>query len=103
MANPDDITLDHQLTAYGFTPKSGFASCQNRFSASKTRSEVLSEPKPNEDEDVIIISDDESSEATIVCSKKNCRGNPRCLNYMGQEVWENEGMPDWRMNIHAVY
>lgn len=40
------------------------------------------------DDDVIVISDDEPP----ACSKKLCKGNPNCLNYLGQERWEDEGI-----------
>lgn len=38
-------------------------------------------------EDIIVISDDDAPS----CSKKDCKTNPNCLNYLGQESWEDEG------------
>lgn len=39
-------------------------------------------------DDVVIISDDEGTS----CNQKICKTNPNCLNYVGQEAWESEGM-----------
>ena len=39
------------------------------------------------EDDVIVISDDDAPP----CTKKLCRANPNCLNYLGQEKWEEEG------------
>ncbi|KAF5330471.1 hypothetical protein D9619_005916 [Psilocybe cf. subviscida] len=38
------------------------------------------------EDDIIIISDDELP----TCSKKDCKNNPLCLNYLGQDIWEDE-------------
>lgn len=84
VATPDDITCNHRLAAYGFNSKSGSVACANQHSS---RHAATGAGAPNDSEDeIIVISDDE---ATPVCSKKNCKGNPRCLNYLGQDVWEN--------------
>jgi hypothetical protein len=40
------------------------------------------------EDDIIIVSDDEPP----MCSKKECKTNPLCLNYLGQDIWEDEGM-----------
>ncbi|KAF5315656.1 hypothetical protein D9611_004911 [Ephemerocybe angulata] len=85
VSKPDDITLEHQLIACGFSPRSGYVACPNTFTLSGNATETAQENA--EDEEVIIVSDDEDS--TPVCSKKNCKSNPRCLNYMGQDIWEN--------------
>ena len=42
----------------------------------------------DEDDGVVVISDDEGP----TCDKKTCRSNPNCLNYLGQEQWEDEGV-----------
>ena len=39
------------------------------------------------EDDIIVVSDEESS----ACDSKMCKNNPYCLNYLGQEKWENEG------------
>jgi ubiquitin carboxyl-terminal hydrolase 48 len=38
-------------------------------------------------DDVVVVSDDEPPP----CSKKLCKTNPNCLNYLGQETWKDEG------------
>ena len=40
------------------------------------------------EDDIIVISDDDEP----VCSKKLCKCNPYCLNYLGQDMWEDEGL-----------
>lgn len=37
-------------------------------------------------DDVVVVSDDEPPP----CSKKLCKTNPNCLNYLGQETWKDE-------------
>ncbi|TFK30135.1 cysteine proteinase [Coprinopsis marcescibilis] len=95
---PEDITQEHMLTAYGFTPKSGFLACKNKY-ASITRTEAANSVIPvDEDGDVIVISDDEENPQ---CSKKLCKSNPRCLNYLGQDAWEDEGRAEAMFVKHA--
>ncbi|TFY64882.1 hypothetical protein EVJ58_g2344 [Rhodofomes roseus] len=38
------------------------------------------------EDDIIVISDDEAPR----CTSKACKSNPYCLNYLGQEKWEDE-------------
>ena len=38
-------------------------------------------------DDVIVISDDEGP----MCTNKICKYNPYCLNYLGQDKWEDSG------------
>ena len=68
--------------------------CRNKFSATEddapaNSSRESSRPNVNGelDDDIIVISDDEQPS----CSKKLCKTNPNCLNYLGQEKWEDEG------------
>lgn len=89
VATPDGITSSHQLAAYGFTSKSGYSACANKYPPCHAVTDTAGSSQPEEkEEEIIVISDDE---VTPVCSKKNCKGNPRCLNYLGQDVWENPG------------
>ncbi|KAJ3544080.1 hypothetical protein NMY22_g2917 [Coprinellus aureogranulatus] len=83
---PNDISRSHTLAAYGFTSQSGFSICPNKFPARQSAAQTAVPQSELNEEEIIVISDDE---ATPICSKKNCKGNPRCLNYMGQDVWEN--------------
>ncbi|KDQ17979.1 hypothetical protein BOTBODRAFT_104384 [Botryobasidium botryosum FD-172 SS1] len=67
--------------------------CRNKFSELADQSKKCKgkerEHLPAEDPDgVIVISDDEDEKHA--CSKKACKFNPNCLNYLGQEAWEDE-------------
>lgn len=52
----------------------------------ETRSTVANGELEN---DVIVVSDDEAPP----CNKKVCKNNPNCLNYLGQDQWEDGGKP----------
>ncbi|KAJ8496755.1 hypothetical protein ONZ45_g12333 [Pleurotus djamor] len=43
-------------------------------------------------DDVIVISDDDLEPE---CTKKTCKNNPNCLNYLGQDIWESEEGAAW--------
>lgn len=86
-----DITPEHYLTAYGLSARNMNAFCINKYAISQAQPP----PTPPEEkdrtakeDDVIVISDDEQDK----CTKKSCKDNPNCLNYLGQEKWEDEGM-----------
>lgn len=87
------ITQEHLLSTCGFSRKSPYPFCANKY-ALPSEERVGSVPKRHPtpakgelEDDVIVISDDE----TPLCTKKQCKGNPNCLNYLGQEQWEDEG------------
>ncbi|THH10686.1 hypothetical protein EW145_g1149 [Phellinidium pouzarii] len=50
---------------------------------------VLRQPTAEQEDlsDVIVISDGEDE---LLCDKKRCKDNPFCLNYLGQDKWEDE-------------
>ncbi|KAL1717465.1 hypothetical protein EV715DRAFT_253708 [Schizophyllum commune] len=93
------ITDEHRLAACGFNQPV----CANKYAPEyrqmqkekhrrakerKTREKHDSSPAGGTDE-VIVISDTE--EAQPECTKKLCnKGNPNCLNYLGQDKWEDE-------------
>ncbi|KAI5900286.1 uncharacterized protein SCHCODRAFT_02607525 [Schizophyllum commune H4-8] len=93
------ITDEHRLAACGFNQPL----CANKYAPEyrqmqkerqrrakerKTREKRDSSPAGGADE-VIVISDTE--EAQPDCSKKLCnKCNPNCLNYLGQDQWEDE-------------
>lgn len=86
------ITLEHRLMTCGLSRRSGNPFCTNKYAH---KPEKQSSPTPKHDvadgelqDDVIVISDDEPPP----CSKKLCKNNPNCLNYLGQETWEDEGV-----------
>ncbi|KAH6918351.1 hypothetical protein BKA70DRAFT_13800 [Coprinopsis sp. MPI-PUGE-AT-0042] len=82
--DPAEITHEHRLAAYGFSAKSGFPACRNKYAPQPEKGTSL---LAEDDGDVIVISDDDENPQ---CSKKLCKNNPRCLNYLGQELWDSE-------------
>ncbi|KAL1729248.1 hypothetical protein EV714DRAFT_251709 [Schizophyllum commune] len=93
------ITDEHRLAACGFNQplcankyapeyRQMQKQKQRRLKERKTREKRDSSPAGGTDE-VIVISDTE--EVQLECTKKLCnKGNPNCLNYLGQDKWEDE-------------
>ncbi|KAI0664864.1 cysteine proteinase [Cubamyces menziesii] len=84
------ITLEHRLATCGLSKTSNHPLCPNKYvEKQKTPpgSKVVDTPatQGGPTEDVIVISDDEGPS----CSSKSCKLNPYCLNYLGQEKWED--------------
>lgn len=88
VSKEEDITTEHCLMACGLSSRNHFPMCVSKCRASGLRqtSAAQKEHEPDRD-DVIIISDDER----VTCTKKDCKDNPNCLNYLGQDKWEDEG------------
>ena len=85
--NSTSISDDHFLRTCGFSPNTQPRFCRNQYARSfDTSSELL--PVAGPDGDLIVVSDDEGP----ICDKKSCQSNPYCLNYLGQKVWEDEGV-----------
>ena len=86
---PDSTSIsdDNFLRTCGFSPHSQPRFCCNKYARSSTTG---SEPLPvtDPDGDLIVVSDEEGP----VCDKKSCQSNPYCLNYLGQKMWEDEGV-----------
>ncbi len=94
VTNPAQITLQHRRATCGFSDSNPYPFCPNKYSvASKTKdtSQVNKGKRPKVEgeleDDVIVISDDEA----LLCTGKICKANPNCLNYLGQDKWQNEG------------
>ena len=96
MTDLADITLEHRLLACNLSQRNDISYCLSKFAAKEDeerakKSRESQPPLPRVDgeleDDIIIISDDEQPS----CSKKLCKANPNCLNYLGQEMWEDEG------------
>ena len=84
------ITEEHLLATCGFSRKSHHLFCANKYRIRPAKTvdpveAVASGEEPTKD--VVIISDDE----TPTCGKKACSKNPNCLNYLGQDRWEDAG------------
>ena len=94
--DPSYITEEHRLITCGFSDLNPYTFCANRYIAEsrdvgvRKVNETPSKPVEGElEDDIIVVSDEER--ASPACSSKLCRANPNCLNYLGQEKWENEG------------
>lgn len=89
VTNAKNITLEHRLAACHLSSKK-HASCVNKYAPQKPNENQTRRNSPAAtgelDDDIIVISDDELPS----CSKKGCKTNPNCLNYLGQQAWENE-------------
>jgi ubiquitin carboxyl-terminal hydrolase 48 len=75
----------------GLSRRSNNSLCANKYAH---KLEKQSSPTPKREsaggelgDDVIVVLDDEP----LPCSKKLCKNNPNCLNYLGQETWKDEG------------
>jgi hypothetical protein len=92
----DNITLEHRMTASNLSTRNGNPLCQNKYAVSRQESSVLDAASPTAahvngelSEDVIVVSDADEP----LCAKRTCKRNPYCLNHLGQEMWEDEGLP----------
>ncbi|TFY67092.1 hypothetical protein EVG20_g4062 [Dentipellis fragilis] len=90
VTNASDITAEHRLATCNFAQRSTASFCPNKFAQKRPASvEPARQVTPADGEladDVIVISEDEAPN----CSKRACKKNPNCLNYLGQDKWENE-------------
>lgn len=88
-----NISEEHLMASCGFARNSSGAYCPNRYTQnrSSTKASPVKDPIAEGElaDDVIVVSDSESS--SLKCSKKACRKRPNCVNYVGQEKWEDKG------------
>jgi hypothetical protein len=85
-----EINQEHVLATCGLSQRSGHNFCANRLAVPpKSPAENRDDEIGNGEleDDVIVVSDNEDPP----CSKKLCKANPNCLNYLGQDVWEDPG------------
>ncbi len=94
VSDTSGITNEHRLATCGFSRNSSDTLCPNksvekRKASSPPRVNGHTDTQAGEElaDDVIGISDDEGP----TCSTKSCKPNPYCLNYLGQDKWENAG------------
>ncbi|KAF8733688.1 hypothetical protein AX14_003618 [Amanita brunnescens Koide BX004] len=72
------LTAEHVLATCGFSARNSPSLCPNRLTQGSAHDKL--------DNDIIVITDEETSQ----CSRKVCKNNPNCLNYLGQEKWEDD-------------
>ncbi|KAF8511943.1 cysteine proteinase [Hysterangium stoloniferum] len=97
ITEPSQITLEHKFAACGFTDKINRPLCKNIYSEPEEpqpkRLKIEVAPKEldlatGEDvDDIIVISSDEDEHP--VCTNKKCKGNPQCVNFLGQARLES--------------
>ncbi|KAK7693460.1 hypothetical protein QCA50_003028 [Cerrena zonata] len=81
------ITQEHRLVACGLSKYSPHPFCPNRYVQPDGTIAKKEKVAAGElEDDIIVISDDESTS----CNTKSCKNNPNCLNNLGQEKWEDE-------------
>ena len=90
--NVNNISKEHILATCGLSLTSPHPFCPNKYRHRSSDHSVDPPVEPiasraDPTGDVIVISEDESPN----CSKKTCRRNPNCLNYLGHEKWEYIG------------
>ncbi|KAF8843558.1 cysteine proteinase [Paxillus ammoniavirescens] len=94
VSDPSQITLVHRLMTCGLSGRNGNPFCGNKYVSKPDKHKPApstEEPEPavakgELENDIIVVSDDEPPP----CNKKVCKNNPNCLNYLGQEKWEDE-------------
>lgn len=91
-----NISEEHLLATCGFARNSSGAFCPNKYAKAASKqaepsTSSIEEPVADGElaDDVIVISSDSES---ANCSKKGCRKRQNCVNYVGQEKWENKGV-----------
>jgi len=91
-----EVGIEHVLALCSLGPLAKTRLCPNKFKerANSANSTTTGDGDGDGDGDVINVSDSDEDEATTYshcCSKVKCKNNPYCLNYLGQEKWENQG------------
>ncbi len=81
------ITLEHRLMSCGLSHRNRHPFCHNKLKPKFKAKEPLTSVAAD---DVIIISDDDEEPT---CSKKSCKLNPNCLNYLNVDTWASRGQP----------
>lgn len=94
VSDPSQITLEHRLMTCGLSRRNRNPFCGNKYVSKPEQSQptVTLEPTAEtangeSENDIIVVSDDEPP----TCAKKACKNNPNCLNYLGQDKWEDQG------------
>jgi hypothetical protein len=89
ISDASDITHEHRLIACGLSSRLPYPFCLNKWSqklSARKERIINTSVAQQEDNKILVVSDSER----CPCDPKLCRANPNCLNYMGQELWEEE-------------
>lgn len=107
VTDASQISDDHILSTYGFASRNAVFKpiCHNKYSGLSTNSSEPMGPDSrssnshhvaasgsNEMHVKVEYGDDADSKPLASCSKKSCLSNPNCLNYLGQQRYEDEGI-----------
>jgi len=86
------ITNEYYLAACGLSSRNRRSICANKYVEDTKSTRRNTPPKKDSGmdigDDVIVVSEDSGP----TCTKKSCKTSPFCLNYLGQDKWENEGL-----------
>ncbi|KAJ6497048.1 hypothetical protein C8R47DRAFT_1184375 [Mycena vitilis] len=91
VTNTAAITQEHLSAACGLSKRNTHPFCRNKYAKRPAKN---GPKKPSTlingeiEEDIIVISSDD--EEDMNCTKRLCKNNPNCLNYLGQKKWEHE-------------
>ncbi|KAJ6597092.1 cysteine proteinase [Mycena vulgaris] len=81
------ITAEHLSMTCGLSKRNTHPFCRNKYAKLPARKPRTHSRGEIEDDIIVISSDDEED---LNCTKKLCKNNPNCLNYLGQKKWEDE-------------
>ena len=81
------ITNEHHLATCGFSCNSSDTLCPNKSVENRVNGHTNTQAGEELADNIIGISNNEGP----TCSTKSCKLNPYCLNYLGQDKWENAG------------
>ena len=88
----DEIGQIHADTACSIGQLGRRDVCPNKYSATMDHVPKMT---LQEDKEVINITDSEDEYVAPKCVKARCKASPYCLNFLGQEEWENPGSRCW--------
>lgn len=85
VADETEITRECSLAFLGVGTLGDKTPCANKFAT--VHLEALDANGP----DIIVLSSDKDNglQEVTPCTRSRCKSNPYCLNYLGQEKWEN--------------
>ncbi|EJD41060.1 cysteine proteinase [Auricularia subglabra TFB-10046 SS5] len=89
-----EITPDMRLRTCGLARANKWPLCANGF-AQPDDGDARGKKRPRLDKSCAAVGDDDDDynddQVDYECSKKACKANPNCLNWLGQDEWEDGG------------